>query len=257
MNYKINNIPIADYGLQPGWLNGKTGAFALEGIWNLPARTGDKFYEWPTGLEPFVDTDDIVLGSRNLTFNTVLKTDSLTSFKYRLNTVYTALNNTAVISCNELGSFNVVVQKSVVKHFKNGWGEVVFHLIEENPILPNIILPPPSQAVTGIDGYSWQELGFVVSSLAGRYDLTEARDVGVRAYKTLSLSATLKGSSFIDFTTKIARLQKLFTLPGLRVVKYFDGTQVSCFAVDGFTIKKVMCAGIGFWGNFNIKLIVK
>lgn len=255
MNYKIDNIPLADYGLQPGWINKKSGAFALEGIFNLPERTGETFYQWPTGIEPFVDADDIVLGSRDLILTTVCKADSLTAFRYRLNTVYTALNREAVVSCTELGNFKVVVKKTTVRHFNNGWGEIVFHLVEENPVLLPAVLPEPSGAASGIDGYGWAELGFVVSSLAGRYDLPEANPVG-RDYKTLALSATLKGTTFVDFTTRVARLQKLFTLPGLRTVRYFDGTGVACFAANGFTIKKIKATAMGFWGDFEIKLIV-
>ena len=111
-------------------------------------------------------------------------------------------------------------------------------------------------ALHGIDGYSWTELGFIVNSITGRYDLMPAKDVGIRSFKTLSLTAQLSGSNFEDFKLKAKRLQVLFAAPGLRTVKYFDGTSEQCFAKDGFTIKKIYNVGQAFKATFEIKLIV-
>lgn len=257
MQYKINNVPIEDYGFRPGWLQGKKdSSFALAGMFDLPARTGKTYYEWPNGIEPYIDADEIVFGGRDLTLNLICKAENLTVFKTHLDVLYGELQKPVVLWSELFGPFMVTVTKSTVGYHKNGWASVTLYLHEDNPAISKILLPAQLGDVYGIDGYSWQELGFVIETISGRYDLGQTKETGVRAFTTLVLKATLKAGVFADLQLKVNRLQSLFAAPGLRAVKYFDGTQVNCFAASGFTITTIKNYGNGYRGTFEIKLIV-
>ncbi|MEG2212659.1 MAG: hypothetical protein RRY35_02050 [Clostridiales bacterium] len=256
MQYKINNVPLENYGFRPGWLAKKESSFALSGMFNLPERIGNTYYQWPTGIEPFISPGEIQFGTRQLALSLVCKADSLTAFKGYLNAVYTALSRPVILSTELLGEFQVIAEKSSVKHYKNGWAAVILYLKEEHPTLANLVLPKASGAAVGIDGYSWEELGMVVSSISGRYNLGRYNEAGVRDFTTLPLKATLKAPTLEQFKLIAQRLQVLFSRPGVRRLKYFDGTQEDVFAVAGFKIEKIREYSGRIWGDFEISLIV-
>lgn len=87
MNYKLDGIPISNYGAKPVRTN---QAFALHGMLDLPKRLSPTEYNWGTSIEPFVDAEDIKLDGRTLTLNVAIKSENLDAFVQ------------ACISCNVL-----------------------------------------------------------------------------------------------------------------------------------------------------------
>lgn len=77
MNYKLDGIPISNYGAKPVRTN---QAFALHGMLDLPKRLSPTEYNWGTSIEPFVDAEDIKLDGRTLTLNVAIKKDLLQLF---------------------------------------------------------------------------------------------------------------------------------------------------------------------------------
>ena len=73
MAYKLNNIDFSTYGIMPGRMEGEN--LAVKGIFDLPSRIGDTHYDWAetNGVEPFVDADEIFLGSRTIYFQGIMQ----------------------------------------------------------------------------------------------------------------------------------------------------------------------------------------
>ncbi|MBD0822651.1 DUF5977 domain-containing protein [Aestuariibaculum marinum] len=66
--YKLNNILLSTYGIIPSRVPGE--GIAVKGIFDLPKRIGDTRHDWAeeSGVEPYVDADEIFLGARQLLF---------------------------------------------------------------------------------------------------------------------------------------------------------------------------------------------
>lgn len=257
MSYTIDNIPLNDFGFSAGWLGSKPSSYALSGVWSVPPREGKTFHQWPTGVEPYVDADDIQFKERELSLSLFCNAANLTAFKERLNALYSAFPPLFELSHTLLGAFTVSPLKCSVKAYSSGWGVATLSLLEVNPDYSLVALPSPIGGGSGgIDGYSWGALGLVVSSLGNRYDLPPPLEVGVRAPLQITLEGTLKGSNYSDFALKVARLRSLLFSSGLRSITYFDGTTLQAFAAEGLTIDNVWNFHPVHWGRVSCKLIV-
>lgn len=76
--YYLNNRPLSDFGFVPGHAEGSN--LAVSGAWDLPARTGECYHAWPEedGVEPYVDAEDLVFGSREIRLSgTIIGRDRL------------------------------------------------------------------------------------------------------------------------------------------------------------------------------------
>lgn len=267
LGYKINGVPIKDYGLRAGWIGGNPQSYALSGIWSLPKRLGTTFYNWAGVIEPYVDADDIEFETRSFDFNVVALACSLAELQLVMERFCAAVGDSMVLSHPLLGSYEVLVQQFTVKHYENGWGAVTLKLRELTPITLSSMVKLPVVAATndmGIDGYSWEELGLVAVSIDGLYGLTQFTPlpitqknhaIGSRAMRALTLRGKVMGASYDDFNAKVKLLQAVLGGAGLRAIKYMDGTVRTAFCAEGFTVNNVV-GGVGkHWGDFNCKMI--
>lgn len=256
MMYYINDQPLSAYGFQAGWLKDKNSSYALSGFLNLPKRTGETYREWENGIDPFVDSDDIEFESRKLNLSIVSKSDHLLEFNAKLEALYSAFDQPITLRNDKLGSYRVIVEKTSIKHFKNGWGVCALELTEKDPVIDFVELPPENNSPFGINGYSWQQLGLVIKGLKNRYALTDYQENKARKFNSIELEGTLKGESFDDFIRKAKQLQTLFGSEGLKSLNYFDQSSYSVFCTEGFSIEKIRVFDKKHIAEFKCKLIV-
>lgn len=141
--YKLNNISLSTYGIEPGRLPGE--GIAVKGIFDLPKRVGDTHYEWAEsdGVQPYVDADEIFFGGRTLYFQGIM-VGGLSPLKALLNTFKTAISSYTDLVPFETpyGSFCVLVKK-VTPQFYNGGAIVLIEFYE--PQLDancSVVIPP-------------------------------------------------------------------------------------------------------------------
>jgi hypothetical protein len=142
--YKINNIPLTNYGIQPSFVQGE--GIAMKGIFDLPKRIGDTDYSWAeeNSLEPYVDADEIFLEARALEFAGIM-----------LGTKFEVQNNLAqfktlvdgftdlVLFETPYGSFSVQVKNIIAKQL-HGVTSIRIMLSELEKGLIVTPLPPPT-----------------------------------------------------------------------------------------------------------------
>lgn len=269
MSYRINDIPLSDYLFDGGWIgSGSNASYALDGIWSLPARIGTTYHDWGSSLEPYTDADDIIFDYRTFTISVTTRAKSVDLFRERLDALYTALGDSFTLSHDTLGSFAVILIQSDVESYQNGWGLANLRLRELRPVtigelvkLPAITTP----ATYGIDGYSWSDLGLVVSSFDGRYNIPQWQPLaitaqnhtcGSRDIKTITIKGTVRGVGYDGFKSKVELLQAAIGHAGVRTIRHFDGSVLTAFCVDGFTIDGVTKFADGtHWGTIQCKMI--
>lgn len=268
MSYAINSIPIRDFGFAAGWMSRSNDAYALNGTLSLPKRTGVTHYDWGGVIEPYVDADDITFDVRNFELSLTAKAASLAELNIRLTSLYAAFGGSFTLNSDLQGSFEVIPVEAKVTHYRNGWGVVAIKLRELFPMLYTdlnvltAITPPHAE---GIDGYSWRQLGFVVSGLDARYDLPQFEPlsltaqnhaVGYRKPRTVTLKGTIRATTYADLKAKADTLHAVIARAGVRTIKYFDGTTRSAFAVDGIKIDNIMAFGTTtHWARAECKMI--
>lgn len=271
--YRIGNTPIEAYGLAAGWINQPSGeAYALTGTLCLPPRTGKTHHSWGGVVEPYVEANDIIFDVREFEWSLTARAASLEELNERLTALYAALGDSFTLNSDVQGSFEVIPIEGKVTHCNNGWGAVVIKLREISPMLYGDLRPlsdscghRKTPACDGIDGYSWNELGFVVGALENRYDLAqfeplalmaENHATGSRKPRTVTLKGTLKAESYADLRAKAEALQTLIARAGVRTIRYFDGTVLQVFAVDGIKIDNVQKFGHNaHWARVECKFI--
>lgn len=264
MNYLINNIPLESYGFRAGWIGKSDEAYALSGIFDLPRRTGENFHDWGAqGVEPYVDADDICFEVRNFDFSVVTQCNSVEEFRTCLHLFLAAIGDHF-----NLNGLEVILLQANVTGYNNGWGCAEIKLRELYPIqhddltaLPGVTIP----ATYGIDGYSWSELGLVAGGLDGRYDLPQWQPLkltaanhayGDRQAGSITLKGTIIGDDYAHFLSNTQMLRSVIGRAGTRTIRYFDGTVLSAFCTDGFTISGVRHFSRGtHWGQFQCKMI--
>lgn len=71
--WKLNDILLSTYGIIPGQVEGED--LAVKGIFDLPKRSGTTFKDWDdqNSVEPYVESDEIFLEGRNITFHGILE----------------------------------------------------------------------------------------------------------------------------------------------------------------------------------------
>lgn len=253
-----------------------SGALALSGAWDMPARTGESFYDWPDGdgVEPCVDAGEIVLGGRELTFSGLCRGNGSEDLVGKIKAFSDFVGGLPAcpveLSC-KWGRWQVVVDKSadirVVGYGKQD-ATVRLSLKEPHPDLSGAVLPPEQAHNGGIDKYDWRSLGLGVTLSSGRYN-TPTRKVlkvtetpgeplfvgGGLDKREIVFEGYLAAPGYEAFTNRLKVLYHLFGSPGLRRV-VSTGTPFDCFCTDGFRISDVRVTPGKAFGRFSIKLLV-
>lgn len=78
MSYKLDDIDISSYDAFP-YVGQTKDCIAISGVFDLPKRKGITEYNWGTGIEPFVDAEDIELDGRTLLLSLVVRSENVKS----------------------------------------------------------------------------------------------------------------------------------------------------------------------------------
>lgn len=252
------------------------GALALTGAWDMPARTGEAFYDWPdgNGVEPYVDAGEIVLGGRELTFSGLCRgnghEDLVRKIKAFSDFIGALPARPVEFSC-KWGRWQVVVGKSAEIRVL-GYGKqdatVRLSLKEPHPDLSGAALPPEQSHNGGIDKYAWRSLGLGVTLSSGRYATPTRKALKVTETpgqplfvgggldkREITFEGYLAASGYEAFTNRLKALYHLFGSPGLRRIVSM-GEPFDCFCMDGFRISDVRVTPGKAFGQFSIKLVV-
>lgn len=267
MSYSINDTPISFWSLEAGTIKESLKGYALKGGWSLPKRLGETHYDWQGELEPYIDADDIMLDGRDLTLSLVCKAQTASELIAKIDIFKEGLDNNFTLLHPKLGAFEVGLQNIDVKIFGRIRAQLTLKLREPNPKI-STNLPALDGGVYGIDGYSWNQLGFTVSNVDDVANLPQWKGlsvtvdprkdnwiVGYRSNGNISIEGTMRGVDYEDFKAKVDLWQALMSKAGLRTVKRYDGSVYQCFCVDGFDVD-VLKFGDIHWGEFNCKMIV-
>lgn len=254
--YFLNGVDLTRYGFVPGRAGGNTN-IALVGAWSAPSRLGDCFYEWPgeEGVDPFVDSDDIRFGGRDLELYGTITGRSRDEFLTNLNELYSAFYNfpdLVELRSEDFGSYQVYV-KDVIKttYIKEGYGNIVFKFRE--PVVDQSGTLPVGNSTTGnrIDGIPFSAIGMTIlefKELDSRPATkpqnfttwqTEGYQVTFPKVRTIDFKMLIQANDYTDFRLKIGQCYQLFGGSGVRDIT-IEGETEALFAVDGFIIEDIV-----------------
>ena len=151
MSYKLDDIDISSYDAFP-YVGQTKDCIAISGVFDLPKRKGITEYNWGTGIEPFVDAEDIELDGRTLLLSLVVRSENVKSQLDKL--------KKACISCRRLstrfGSFNVICKDeiSVEEYVTLNMAIVQVKFWQQSYIPAEIDINPSGGNNYVMDGYS-------------------------------------------------------------------------------------------------------
>lgn len=268
------------YGLT---LNGKTfnsfgitesqilgGNIAIEGAWDMPARIGKIYHDWgdENGIEPYLRSDEIFLGGRDIKFLGFMKSDSRESAIANIDAFFAHIDpSKLMVLSGELGTWNVYVSSEVKVEYLYADAIAIIEFIFREPAISiqDVALPIEDYINDSIDNISWKSIG--VSLLSVKDDLNhpapkshmitsygfERYEGTKRGFRELEFSGLIVESSFNEFKTVLNRLYKIFKAPNARTLKMKDGTVREVFVKDGFKVTNVIFDKNRFFGQIDIK----
>ena len=216
MNYKLDGIPISNYGAKPLRTD---QAFALHGMFDLPKRVGKTEHNWGTSIEPFVHAEDIQLDGRNMALHVALKKAQLDNF----------LN--ACIECTTLSTsfdtFNVVCRDEIrVDRFGDEWRIVEVPFWQNDYQLKSLTVSPSGGELYTIDDYNLPvDFGAYISTVGGSENIGNRIEVettefyqrsSFRSTRNVNITGVFKGINPDDLYAKVCQLHALLMKPGLR-----------------------------------------
>lgn len=238
MNYKLDDIPITNYGAQPA-LSGQY--YALHGMLDLPKRLGTTEHNWGTTIEPFVSAEDIKLDGRTLTLHAVVNSSSHEVFIQ------------ACIDCRELSTdydtFEVyckdeikIVPISVDKYL------VTVPFWQEKYVLVPTPSNPSGSGAFRLDNFDLRkDFGIYVGESADLLNTARRIDIqttdfyertNLRGTKDIVLSCSMMGYSFGGVHDSMLRFQSLLMTPGMRTLATPKKT-LSLYFKDGIVVNIV------------------
>lgn len=243
--YYIDGVDISSFGAV-GVLASE--ASALTGMFNLPRRKGETEYNWGTGIEAFVDNEDIELEGRTLTLTVLVKGTTYTEYSERLNRFKTACIQCKVFG-TVFGNFNVIQKDdiTITEYPGHNMALVTLKFYEDVVILPLLNVIPSGRAGFLIDGYNLRkDFGIGVSEVKDTRNSGKRIDINTTApYKqtkyrdksTVTLKCWMIGGSLIDLYNKMVQFFALCMKPGLRTLTMPDGSTLDLYIKDGVTVK--------------------
>lgn len=242
MSYKLDDIDISSYDAFP-YVGQTKDCIAISGVFDLPKRKGITEYNWGTGIEPFVDAEDIELDGRTLLLSLVVRSENVKSQLDKL--------KKACISCRRLstgfGSFNVICKDeiSVEEYVTLNMAIVQVKFWQQSYIPAEIDINPSGGNNYVMDGYSLSaDFGIYVSSRSGVEAIGKRIEIGTtlpymqnkyREPTTLTLKCTMLGSSLKGYT-HMSRFSALCISPGLRNLTLKDNERMRIYFKDGITV---------------------
>lgn len=257
MSYKFDGVYVAAWGVTP--FTDEAGV-ALEGVFDLPKRTGETEHNWGTEIEAYVEAEDIVIDGRKLTLKVLLKGADEADYAGKLADFRRACVELRRLSC-EFGELDVLVKDEVSVEELPGCAAVVsVPMWEELVMIPGLVVNGSGRKGISLDEFCLeQDFGVIVQGWKGSQDVgkrievqttepylrTEFRDRG-----EVTLSGWMKGENWQEVYARMRQLQALCMRPGLRELAFPDGTVCRGYVKDGMTVKP----GFGCVLSFDLKV---
>ena len=267
MSYILNGVELSTYGILAGVTEGNT---ALKGCFDFPKRIGDTYYSWAeaSGVEPYVDADDMMYSGRDLFFTGVLPYNNFDTY-YKLKPFYADLYAVTGISLFQtpFGDFSVQVVDIKEEH-THGAGTIKITMREPVVDITGGSYPASGDAAYTMDGIPLLSYGLYISSSSGAYDIASLKEQNFTKYgqegfqivkhnhSELILNGYIFASSIDDFKQKVKNLYLAFSDTGLRTINKNNEVIIQCFMVDGFTVSDVFVADTIVTASFSTKLII-
>ena len=274
MAYLFNSIDLATYGIQASRMTGST--IPLRGCFNLPERIGKTYHNWgdEDGVEPYVLDEEIFFGGRDIEFIGVMtgtRSEISTGLK-DFNAAASAVSGTNVLS-TPLGNFNTYVKNTNINMYPSG-AEIKIMFREPHVNLSGGSLPATGSSGYTIDGRPFISFGLYPSDFGSGFELNtmkqqyftkieaEGWQNAKRNPQIYNFKATLIGTTFSNFQSKVRALYLLFSVQGLRTFVINNEITIECFAEKGFEISDVYIGNVGLngtdimIGRFSTNLIV-
>src|SRR5690606_27221884 len=179
--YKLGGILLSEYKIKPGRAPGSN--LAIEGAWDMPARTGKVYHEWPdeNGVEPYLLPEEIFFAGRDIIFHGILHAESDAEAREMLDNLYSDFDKSSsvqVLSC-KWGSWEVHILKEVkVSKLRTGMYKVEIPF--RQPVVEMTGTVPSGESNSpGIDGLTWNELGLHINQTIDAGKRANARQVEV------------------------------------------------------------------------------
>ena len=243
MSYKFDDIDISSYDAFP-YVGQTKDCIAISGVFDLPKRKGTTEYNWGTGIEPFVDAEDIELDGRILLLSLVVRSENVKSQLDKL--------KKACISCRRLstgfGSFNVICKDeiSVEEYVTLNMAIVQVKFWQQSYIPTEIDINPSGGNNYVMDGYSLSaDFGIYVSSRSGVEAIGKRIEIGTtlpymqnkyREPTTLTLKCTMLGDSLQRLDSSMSQFSALCISPGLRNLILKGNERMKIYFKDGITV---------------------
>lgn len=252
--YKLNNIPLSNYGIYPG--QAPLSNLALSGFLDMPERLGKTFHDWldDEGLEPYVEADELFFGSRTITFHGLIAGTSQQDAVLKLREVYEDFGRlTDLIALSTpWGDFQVYLKDKIqARYMGNGWATL--QMVFEQPLVAI-----PDEALPGertieqyhIDNIPFTAFGAFIEQTEGQYDRPELKAANFTSYNEAGYQLTKIGQSEValrlwfhaaDMATlqaNVGAFHKLLASPGTRVINV-DDTERDGFVVGGFKVNEI------------------
>ncbi len=265
MAYLFDTVNLYNtYGIRAGHAPGSN--IAMEGVFDLPVRTGKTFHEWgdADSIEPYSASGDIFFAGRDITFHgSIIGTNS--AINDNLRSFYKAISAATGIFETPYNCASGYV-KSITPEVLNGGARITMTFREPVVTLTGT-LPATGMNAYTIDKIPFSSFGLYLSKAEALRDLPELKEqfftkygsegyqIVKRRNKTLDFYGFITGTSLSDFQTKIKALYKLFSSSGTRNIKINDQINVDCFATEGFKVSGVYLYNNLVIANFTANLM--
>jgi hypothetical protein len=266
MAYTLNSIDLSTYGITPGHVPGSN--IAMQGIFDLPKRIGQCFYEWAeSNMEPWVTADEIFFGGRDIAFHgSIIGTnEEINDYLQALYDAVEAFTDLVVLS-TPYGDFNVQVRTIVPEYFI-GACRVIINFREPVVTITGGTLPITDEDNYTIDSIPFASFGLYYTKGSGVRSLSDLKEqlftkygsegyqMSKRKSRTFDIKGFVMGTSLSDFQNKIKALYLAFSSEGMRAIIINGNIEITCFAVNGFTVENIILYSGGMIADFNINLI--
>ena len=237
MIYKIDGVPISNYGAQPT-LAGQ--AIALHGIFDLPKRIGDTEHNWGTSIEPFVEKEDIELDGRALTLHAVVSSEGFDNFIQ------------ACIACKKLSTdyetYDVVCKDEIQVRKIGEQCIVTIPFWQHTYELSSLDINPSASGSFRLDDFDLRrDFGVYVSESVNLFNTAKRIDIpttefyertNYRASRDVTLRCSMMGQSFAGVYQSMKRFHSILMEPGMRTLATPNKT-LEVYFKSGISVRAV------------------
>lgn len=269
--YKINQIPLENYGITAG--RAPLSNIALAGFLDMPKRLGKTFHNWldEEGYEPYVDADELFFGSREIRFYGYITADSQQEAVLKLRDLYEDFGRlTDTVALNTpYGIFNCYLKDEInARYLGEGAASIVMVFEEPAVAFPNHAIPEPSTIQQyHIDFIPFTAFGSFIEETNGQYDRPELKQANFVSYNEAGYQLTKVGPldvelilcfyapTFNILKEGIERLHQVLGSAGTRTIN-IDNTERDSFAVDGFAVTQIRLTDSQCMARVRVELLM-